>query len=151
MAVGIMDAIVSSWATAISRHSGNGREIIWRFAETLNPAFDTRLLPDRIIIVWRYEPKTGLPTAEHHAEMNSFEHLLGPITETEHFAILVLVSTGEGLREWTYYAKSSDEFVDRLNVALRAGPAFPVEIHVASDPTWSMYCEFRTGVSDKVN
>lgn len=83
--------------------------------------------------------------------MNLLEDMLEPMIENGHFATLALVSTGEGLREWTYYAKSGDDFMDRLNIALRAKPAFPIEVHVASDPTWGMYYEFRAGVSDKVN
>ena len=78
--------------------------------------------------------------------MNHFEDLLEPMEDMGQFAILALVSTGEGLREWTYYTKSSDEFLDRLNAALLSEPAFPVEIDVASDPTWGMYNEFLAGV-----
>ena len=137
---------VLTWATAISTNTNNGRKIIFRYAETLNPAFDLASQPDRIIIVWRYESETGQPTTEEHEQMGLLEDSLEQIIEAGRFATLALVSTGEDLREWTYYARSDDEFLDRLNMALAGLPIFPIEIHTASDPTWSMYLQFKSGV-----
>jgi uncharacterized protein DUF695 len=139
---------VRTWATAISTNAGNGRKIIFRYVKDLNPAFELASQPDRIIIVWRYESDTGQPRTEEHQRMNFLEDALEPIVDAGRFATLALVSTGECLREWTYYAKSGDEFLDRLNVALAGMSAFPVEIHTASDPTWSMYLQFRDGVKE---
>ena len=69
--------------------------------------------------------------------------------EEEHSATLALVSTGEDLREWTYYAKSENEFIARLNYAFAGMPAFPIEIHSASDPNWDVYEQFKAGVLEK--
>lgn len=136
------------WATAVSTHAESGRRIIWRFISRFTPDFQPELLPDRVIIAWRYESETGQPVKSEHEQMVRLEELLEPIEESGKFATLALVSTGEGLREWTYQAKSGDDFVDRLNLALKLEPAFPIEIHVAADPTWSMYKKFRAGVTD---
>ena len=57
-----------------------------------------------------------------------------------------MVSTGEGIREWVYYAPSDDAFVMRLNAALGKLRPFPIEIHVARDPKWSYYTEFVASV-----
>ena len=62
------------------------------------------------------------------------------------FATLALVSTGEGLREWTYYAKSEDEFMARLNYAFAGIPKFPIDIHTAHDPSWDLWEQFKAGV-----
>ena len=83
--------------------------------------------------------------------MNLLENSLEPITESGGFAILALVSTGECLREWIYYAKSGDEFLDRLNSVLAGIPVFPIEIHIASDPTWSTYSQFKDTVRKALN
>lgn len=144
-----MDNNVSTWATAISTHAGNGRKIFWRFAKDFSPAFVHESLPDRIILAWRYESENGQPITEEHQQMDHLEDLLEPITDSGNFATLALVSTGEGLREWTYYAKSEEEFVERLNLALFGEMSFPIEIHVAHDRTWSMYREFKSGLRDK--
>ncbi|HXI93345.1 MAG TPA: DUF695 domain-containing protein [Blastocatellia bacterium] len=60
----------------------------------------------------------------------------------------LLVSTGEDLREWTYYVKSEAEFTARLNYALAGVPAFPIEIHAASDPDWDMFERFKAGIKE---
>lgn len=75
--------------------------------------------------------------------MDAMEDLLGPVIEADGFATLALVSTGENLREWTYYAKSEADFIEKLNKALAGKPAFPIEVHPASDPSWTMYEKFR--------
>lgn len=76
--------------------------------------------------------------------MDSMEDLLGPVVEKDGFASLALVSTGENLREWTYYAKSESEFMAKLNKAFAGKPAFPIDVHPAHDPAWTMYEKFRT-------
>jgi uncharacterized protein DUF695 len=113
------------------------------YAKDLSSVFDPASQPDRIIIVWRYESETGQPVTEEHQKMNLLEDSLEQIVDAGSFATLALVSTGENLREWTYYAKSGEEFIDRLNVALAGMPVFPIEIHIASDPTWESAFGFQ--------
>jgi hypothetical protein len=144
---------VTMWATAISRHAHNGRRIIFRFAQELSPTFDRESQPIRIIIAWKYESKMGQPGAEEYQQMNLLEDALQSVLDQnqDHFATLALVSTGEDLREWTYYAKSEDEFMARLNYAFAEMPIFPIEIHIAHDPKWEMYEQFKAGVRETVN
>ena len=137
------DSSVLVWATAKSTHSGNGRVIVWRYAKDLNPAFDRTSQPIRIIIIWKYESESGMPYKEGHARMNALEDALAPALAGDDFATLALVSTGENLREWTYYAKSEDEFMARLNYAFLGEELFPIEIDIQPDPKWSMYEKFR--------
>ena len=85
---------------------------------------------------------------EDHERMNALEDALESVLKEEGFATLALVSTGENLREWTYYAKSEAEFVSRLNYAFGGTPAFPIEIHTARDPNWEMYEEFKAGIKE---
>jgi Family of unknown function (DUF695) len=142
---------VQSWATAISTNSQNGRKIIFRYAKDFSATFDRASQPSRIIIVWKYDSESGQPGPEEHRRMNLLEDSLEPILGQDNFAILALVTTGENLREWTYYAKSDDAFIQRLNLALAGLPVFPIEIHTHHDPTWSMYEEFKAGVKETVH
>jgi uncharacterized protein DUF695 len=139
---------VLTWATAVSTNSHNGRKIIFRYAEQLSPAFDRATQPIRIIVAWKYHSENGQPIAEDHQRMIQLEDALESALEEDHFANLALVSTGEDLREWTYYAKSENEFLARLNYALAGMPAFPIELHAAGDPNWEMYEQFKTGVKE---
>ena len=118
---------VEVWATAISTNSTNGRRIIFRYAKELRPSFDRSVQPDRIVIVWKYVSENGQPNPDEHSDMNQSEDALERVLQGSQVATLALVSTGENLREWTYYAQSEDVFIERLNLALE-----PIEIHTAS-------------------
>jgi hypothetical protein len=80
--------------------------------------------------------------------MNLLEDSLEPILGQDDFATLGIVTTGENLREWTYYAKSDEAFIQGLNLTLVGLPVFPIEIDTALDPTWSMYEDFKAGVKE---
>lgn len=80
--------------------------------------------------------------------MDAMEDALEPVLGKDNFATLALVSTGENLREWTYYVKSEGEFMARLNRALSGKPSFPIEVHAATDPQWTTYETFKTGVKE---
>lgn len=85
---------------------------------------------------------------EAHQRMNQLEDMLESVLEKDGFATLAMVSTGEGLRDWTYYTKSETEFMARLNYALAGIAAFPIEIHTASDPDWDVYERFKAGIRE---
>jgi hypothetical protein len=89
-----------------------------------------------------------MPEQSERKRMDLLEDLLSPKVEVNAVSKLVLVSTGENLREWTYYAKSEDDFLAKLNLALRGQAAFPIEIHAAPDPKWSSYDGFRKEVRE---
>ena len=61
------------------------------------------------------------------------------------FSNLALVRTGDGVREWTYYARSGHEFLERMKAVLPGHPQFAgkVLVEVAADPGWSAYEDFR--------
>lgn len=75
----------------------------------------------------------GQPIAEDHQRMNLLEDALESVLKEDGFATLALVSTGEDLREWTYYAKSEDEFMGRLNYAFAGMPLFPIEMEMGCE------------------
>ena len=139
---------VRMWVTAISTNAHNGRKIILRYAKELSASFDRACQPVRIIIVWTYQSESGQPMSEEHEKMNHLEDMLESVLKEDGFATLALVSTGENLREWTYYVKSETEFMARLNYALAGVPAFLIEIHAASDPDWDMYEKFKAGIKE---
>jgi hypothetical protein len=137
---------VQVWATAISTNASTGRKVIFRYARVLSPALDRASQQIRVIIAWRYDSENGQPEREEHQRMIAFEDRLGPVLEQGSFATLTLVSTGEGLREWIYYAQSEDGFAARFNYAFSEASTFPIEIHAAFDPEWTSYHEFKSNV-----
>lgn len=96
-------------------------------------------------MVWKYESEGGQPAAEDYQRMNLLEDTLESALNQD-LSTLALVSTGEGLRKWTYYVRSEDEFLARLNYAFTGSLRFPIEIYTAYDPNWDAYRDFRSGV-----
>lgn len=137
-----------TWSTATSTNAQNGRVIIFRFVDDLQPGFESSTQPVRIIIQWEYDNEVGqgMPQPEEHARMDMLEDILDPVVSQDGCATLVLVSTGEHLREWVYYSRSEDEFMSRLNQALAGQPPFPLGIHIAQDAEWSTWRDFKDGL-----
>jgi hypothetical protein len=141
-------AIAQVWATAISKNESAGTAIVFRYIKEFAPAFVRGEQPIRIIITWNYEGAKGMPNAETNGRMIELEDVLDPAVSADALSTLSLVSTGNGLKEWIYYTKSEAEFFARLNAVLGPLAAFPIEIHVAEDPTWKSYETFRNGVRE---
>jgi hypothetical protein len=138
--------MAKTWGTATSKDDASGRVIIFRYISDLVSGFNRGSQPVRAIIVWKYKGTNGMPVPAERERMDAMEDLLEPVVEAGGFSTLALVSTGEEVREWIYYAKSEEGFFSRLNQALGGHPAFPIDIHVADDPKWSNYQEFLDGL-----
>ena len=136
------------WATAIATRPSDGHRIVYRFIMEFAPEFNRSSFPERVILVWRYESTVGMPSTPDRESMDRLEDLLSPYVEASGLATLVLVSTGENLREWTYYTRSEAEFLAKLNGALEREQRYPIEVHSGPDPKWSTYEAFRQGVKE---
>jgi len=134
------------WATAVSKNEREGTAIVYRYVQEFANGFDRSTQPDRVILVWRYNGEKGMPSIEERERMEELESSLEAAVEKGGFSTLALVSTGDNLKEWTYYAKSENEFLLRLNAALVHKKRFPIEVHAGPDPQWSTYTRFISGV-----
>ncbi|MBW8371525.1 MAG: DUF695 domain-containing protein [Thiobacillus sp.] len=135
-----------TWAIAESKHASGNRSIVFRYISEFSPGHKRESQPIRVVFVWRYQGTNGMPAKPERERMERLEDLLEPALEKSEVATLVLVSTGEGLREWTYYAKSEELFFAKLNQALKLEPKFPIEVHAGADPSWSTFENFRKQV-----
>jgi len=134
------------WSTAVATRSSDGHRIIYRYRSEFDSRFKRSKYPDRIIISWKYDSPDGMPPKAQHDSMDRLEHSLAPFVERPNVATLVIVSTGEGIREWIYYATSNDKFMSKLNEALHGQPRLPIEIDLWTEPTWERYEQIRNGV-----
>lgn len=140
-----MTSIAQVWATAVARNNAEDTAIVYRYIKEFQKEFTKSVQPDRVIVVWRYQGNKGMPSVEERTRMDELEDALAPMQE-DGFSTLALVSTGNNLKEWTYYARNEDEFFQRLNEALHSKQLFPIEIHAAPDPSWTTYERFATSV-----
>ena len=138
----------TGWATATSVEKSTGRAMIFRYIKDFTPQFLRSDYSDRVIIVWQYQSASGMPQLTERDNMDRLEELLSSELEVSALATLVLVSTGENMREWIYYTKSEADFIAQMNSALGNKESFPIEIHAAPDPEWKSYEDFRAGVRE---
>ncbi|WP_224101878.1 DUF695 domain-containing protein [Paraburkholderia caribensis] len=130
-----------TWRTTTSEDA-SGRVTIFRYRDSVDNA--ARLgQPTLFRLVWRYQSDTGMPHIEQHGRMDELEDALALAIEADGFASLVLVSTGDCRREWTYYAGSREYFMSRLNRGLSSHPSFPIEILVKQEPDWATFNVFQ--------
>lgn len=137
---------VTEWALATAEHETLDRLTIYRYAKQFRAGFDRKVYPDRVVIVWRFDTETGLPDVMLRKKMDRFEDLLQPYVNE--LSVLTAVFTGDNSREWVFYAKSDDLFLDALNLALVAQAKLPLEIHTGKDPEWETYDELRGRVRE---
>ena len=136
------------WATATSTRPSDGHAVVYRVVKEFAPGFEQSALPMRFTFLWRYESSTGMPAPSERESMDRMEDLISSRLSSTGTAALVLVSTGEGIRRWIYYAKSKEAFVAELERALSPAPRFPVELHVAEDRDWSSYKAFKQALQE---
>lgn len=97
--------------------------------------------PIRLNVFWSMAaPRTdGLASAQDVARMHVFEQRLVGTIERGQIAVLPLVLTGRGEREFVFYARSSDEFMEALRQMPQEDDRYPIEIHRTEDPDWNYY------------
>ena len=63
------------------------------------------------------------------------------VTGKDPVAVMTGVYTGDGRRDWVFYARNTHTFEKRFNVALASFDLLPISIHAEPDPDWEEYDE----------
>jgi hypothetical protein len=130
------------WTVATSEE--NGCPLIVRFRSEPPQSVTLAEYPHLIVVQWLYEEshQSGLPTGALTDQMATLEKLLDLALETPRVAFNTAVITGDGVREWQWYARDVAEFMALANAGLAGQPVVPVSfINQGPDPTWSTYLE----------
>lgn len=124
----------------------DGKPIVVRMRATFPSAADQELFCRLVIVAWAYAGnEAGMPDRETHQKMNRFEDALEAGTEKRHVAFQAVSITGNGRKEWRYYAADTDEFMESLNADLRGHEECPLEIQSFLDPEWLALREYNAG------
>ena len=128
---------MGEWAIATAEsEEGNA---IFRVRTDYPTDPNIKLYSEGIVIRWEYgSDETGMPDPITREAMDLFEDCTASLQEDGH-AYLMLATTGFELREWVYYAKNSDEFMQAFNAALAGKPRFPLQIQFLHDPEWNYW------------
>jgi hypothetical protein len=74
--------------------------------------------------------------------MGELEDFLIPAFEGKQEAFLSVIVTGNGVREWQWYAREEDAVMKLINEVLGQREPYPVEFVFQNDPDWEAYSRF---------
>jgi hypothetical protein len=130
----------------IGKTTEDGVSVIWSFVNELPSPTERERLPWLIVLGWRYDGsnQNGMPPDEVNQSMLALEDALEEL-EVPGKHVSVYRRTGNGLKEFAFYACDTDTFMSSLNSALAPHPRYPIEIKFYEDKEWS---DFRRLLAD---
>lgn len=133
-----MNTKPTDWSIVSARDPETGQGAVFRarFSKPARP--DLPSLVWAILIHWPYESDQPMPPAEVIEAQQRFEAALDPLSSSTH-SELMHVSTGMGLKEWIFYARTREQFLDEFNQLLTGHPRYPIEMEFAEDPSWKIW------------
>lgn len=133
------------WFTATGEE--DGKPLIFR--SRIKAKTQESDYPNLVTIYWYYETddENGIPSVETNDAQIDFEDALETL-DSEAFGFLMLVVTGNGRKEWHWYASDVETWMNKFNELLTDHPEYPIEIENSFEPDWSLYHNFILGVED---
>ena len=131
-----------SWS--VGTGEDNGKPLIFRIRNQAPSFAEKKAFPHLLAVCWQYESPNdqGMPSQEDAERMSELEDLLEPAFEGSRQAFLSVIVTGNGVREWQWYARNPDEVIKLVNATLSELEPFPVEFSFQDDPEWQGYLQF---------
>ncbi len=120
----------------------NGAPLIIRHRSNIPSSVTPSLYPHMIAISWRYKSENGMPSDAEKQSMDELEDAISNAVEPKQQGFLTVVVTGNEIREWQFYARSTEGFMGLLNGALANKPVYPIQLSLQSDPEWLAYKQF---------
>lgn len=98
----------------------------------------------RVELTWRYDgDKQGMPDLATSRLMEKVTDSMQETFAVDPVAVNTGIYTGDGIRNWVFYARSLHLFEKKLNESLAAFDKLPLEIEAFEDPDWEEYVEMR--------
>ena len=125
----------------------DGKPLIFRSLQSIPENSVETEYPFLISIYWPYtsDGDSGMPGADTNEAQVVFEDALEDLDRTG-VSHLMLVVTGNGRKEWHWYVKDVDNWMQKLNSSLAGQPTFPIQIENSHQPDWALYHRFISGV-----
>lgn len=128
----------------IATAEDNGKSLIFRI-RTQVPSFASKAdFPHLLAVCWQYQSPndSGMPSPDEAQRMDELEDLLEAGLESVQQAFLTVIVTGNGVREWQWYARNPQKTMELVNETLGHLEPFPVEFSFQDDPNWQGYKRF---------
>jgi hypothetical protein len=133
------------WAIA-QGETHDGQPMLLRIKQ-YEDAFPRARYEHRLNIVWPVAAGSvdGMPDQADMDAMQVFENRLCAAIEADSQATLGLVITGAGEREWVFYCRDAQEFMQRLSAMPHDGAPYPIRIEYERDPDWEFFRDYLPG------
>lgn len=133
---------MDKWTIAEVSNASGGKGI-FRYLQAKPAKWET--LTEEVSLSWNYEG--AFPDEETKLKMDALEDALD--SQFSGDICLALVMTVGGLREWCFYAKNYENFMEQLNQGLAGKPRFPISIVHSPDPDWEYWHSFVDKIEQK--
>ena len=132
----IPSANTDAWNAAEGKR--NNKTSLIRYRPNLEKHLGTPNYSQRLIIIWAFNENdhSGMPSAEQSDEMRIFENAIVDVLDPDRSAILVLVITNAGEREWHFYVQDIADIGQKINEVLSGFPKLPITLQVEDDADW---------------
>jgi hypothetical protein len=133
---------------SVAQLERNGKPLLVRYRNERPKSVVTTAFPFLLSATWAYQPiEFALPSADEMELMDKFEDALATALETSQTAHLMVVLTGNGERDWLWYASGEAQAMRHVNEALQGHKPYPIEFSVQKDRGWKAYAQFETGTA----
>lgn len=143
--------ISNEWWTAPAE-ADNGRVILVTGRRDMDSVIKTGKFVYRVEVTLPYEADAkGLPREREARLMGEVHDALAAVFDADPVAVMTGVYTGDGERNWVFYARSLHLFQKKINEALAPFDVLPLQFHAEEDPDWAEYremCLAEVGASD---
>lgn len=130
-----------NWWTAPTE-SESGRLIMVTGRKDIEKFRSNSRFKIRIEVTWKYEgDANGMPDLATAQLMEEVQGALQKEFHKDPVAVLTGIFTGDGQRDWIFYAISTHIFGRKLNETLADFPLLPLTIYTENDPDWEEYDE----------
>jgi len=131
-----------TWSVATAED--DGKPLIFRIRNKPPSFASKKTFPHLLAVSWQYEPpnESGMPPEELADRMGQLEDVLEEAFEGACQAFLSVIATGNGVREWQWYARNLDDVMTLVNETLGELEPFPVAFSFQDDPDWTAYSRF---------
>jgi hypothetical protein len=131
-----------TWRMATAEDDGH--PLIFRIREHAPSFAKKSVFPHLLAVSWQYDAtiNNGMPVQADVDRMTELEDLLVPAFEGAKAAFLTVIVTGNGVREWQWYASDQETVMKLVNDTLGELEPFPVQFSFQEDPEWEGYTRF---------
>ena len=116
----------------------DGLPVIWKVLRKFPPAALRKKLPWLAIFSWEYDGdgNNGMPDREEYRRMLELEKILEQGLVEAGACEYVYSRTGNSLKEFVFYIRDKEHFLEALDRTLSNHEYFPVDITFYEDPAW---------------